>query len=376
MNNYFSLTKEQQQKVLQAAENKIGLPGQAIEKDIWVTTILQIVFTMSCAQHLIFKGGTSISKVWNLIKRFSEDIDLAIDPVVFGITEDITKKKIKKLRKTSSVYVRDTFYPELQQAIENHGLAELCSVEVEPDGEGDGTYPEPRKVWIKYDSVCPSELDYLKPVVMLEISSRSLMEPCTVTKVKSMVENNYPNIQTTLVDSDITTANAEKPFLEKAFLIHEMFSVEGHGRKADRKSRHLYDLSEMMKHGIDDKAIKKDKETWDNFSATESYYLKSKYEYLIFSKNDSILYVEKLNNEIVNELEIECSSLEYLILSNANDKVLSIDELYNLLSHSQYENVIDCKLFNVIEELKKEGLIYVTPNYSEIVSIININKIM
>lgn len=159
MNNYFSLTKGQQQKVLQAAENKIGLPGQAIEKDIWVTTILQIVFTMSCAQHLIFKGGTSISKVWNLIKRFSEDIDLAIDPVVFEITGDITKKKIKKLRKASSVYVRDTFYPELQQAIENHGLAEFCSVEVEPDGEGDGTYPEPRKIWIKYDSVYPSELD-------------------------------------------------------------------------------------------------------------------------------------------------------------------------------------------------------------------------
>ncbi len=271
MNNYFSLTKEQQQKVLQAAENKIGLPGQAIEKDIWVTTILQIVFTMSCAEHLIFKGGTSISKVWNLIKRFSEDIDLAIDPVVFGITGDITKKKIKKLRKASSVYVRDTFYPELQQAIEDHGLADLCSVEVEPDGEGDGTYPEPRKVWIKYDSVYPSELDYLKPVVMLEISARSLMEPCTVTKVKSMVENNYPNIQTTLVDSDITTANAEKTFLEKAFLIHEMFSVEGHGRKADRKSRHLYDLSEMMKHGIDDKAIKND-DLWESIRRHREIY--------------------------------------------------------------------------------------------------------
>lgn len=133
---------------------------------------------------------------------------------------------------------------------------------------------------------------------------------------------------------------------------------------------------ELNKCAIIEKVHIKDKETWDNFSATESYYLKSKYEYLIFSKNDSILYVEKLNNEIVNELEIECSSLEYLILSNANDKVLSIDELYNLLPHSQYKNVIDCELFNVIEELKKEGLIYVTPNYSEIVSIININKIM
>lgn len=144
-------------------------------------------------------------------------------------------------------------------------------MEVEPDGKGDGTYPESRKVWIKYDSVYPSELEYLKPVVMLEISARSLMEPCTVTKVKSMVENNYPNIQTTLVDSDITTANAEKTFFEKAFLIHEMFSVEGHGQKADRKSRHLYDLAEMMKHGIDEKAIRND-DLWESIRQHREIY--------------------------------------------------------------------------------------------------------
>ena len=106
---------------------------------------------------------------------------------------------------------------------------------------------------------------------MLEISARSLMEPCTVTKVKSMVENNYPNIQTTLVDSDITTANAEKTFLEKAFLIHEMFSVEGHGQKADRKSRHLYDLTEMMKHGIDEKAIRND-DLWESIRQHREIY--------------------------------------------------------------------------------------------------------
>ena len=258
MNKYFGLSKDQQRKVLQAAENKIGLPDQAIEKDIWVTTVLQILFSMSCADHLIFKGGTSISKVWKLIKRFSEDIDLAINPEVFGVSGEITKKQIKKLRKASSLFVRDTFHSELCQTIRNYGLGELCTVEVEPDGEGDGTYPEPRKIWIKYDSAFDSELEYLKPVVMLEISARSLMEPCTVTKVKSMVENYFPTIQTSLVDSDITTANAEKTFLEKVFLIHEMFSVEGRGTKAERKSRHLYDLVEMMKKGIAEKAIKDD----------------------------------------------------------------------------------------------------------------------
>lgn len=132
---------------------------------------------------------------------------------------------------------------------------------------------------------------------------------------------------------------------------------------------------ELKKCAIIEEMHMKDKETWDNFSITEAFYLKSKYEYTIFSKTDSILYIEKLNNEIINELEIDYSSLEYLILHNSNNKVLTLNDLYNILSQStKYSNIIDCELFNTLEELKKEGLIYTTKDYSEIVSIININK--
>lgn len=132
---------------------------------------------------------------------------------------------------------------------------------------------------------------------------------------------------------------------------------------------------ELKKCAIIEKMHMKDKETWDNFSITESFYLKSKYEYIIFSKTDSILYIEKLNNEIINELEIDYSSLEYLILHNSNNKVLTLNDIYNILSQStKYSNITDCELFNTLEELKKEGLIYTTKDYSEIVSIININK--
>ena len=72
MNNYFTLTVEEQQQVLQAAEGRIGLPAQAIEKDLWVTTILQIVFTLPFADKLIFKGGTSLSKVGNTSADFQK----------------------------------------------------------------------------------------------------------------------------------------------------------------------------------------------------------------------------------------------------------------------------------------------------------------
>ena len=82
--------------------------------------------------------------------------------------------------------------------------------------------------------VIQGELDYLKPVVMLEIGARSLSEPYKLNKVSSLVEENFPTIQTTLVDTDVATAVAGKTFLEKVFLLHELFSVEGHGVNANR----------------------------------------------------------------------------------------------------------------------------------------------
>ena len=103
-NNYFQLSRADRRLVLQQASAHYLLPPQAIEKDLWVTTILQLVFTLPFADSLIFKGGTSLSKVWHLIDRFSEDIDLSIDRTVFGLEGDLTKRQLKKLRKASSIY--------------------------------------------------------------------------------------------------------------------------------------------------------------------------------------------------------------------------------------------------------------------------------
>lgn len=263
MNNYFSLTIEEQRQVLQAAEGRIGLPAQAIEKDLWVTAVLQIVFTLPFADKMIFKGGTSLSKVGKHISRFSEDIDLAVDRSIFGFGGDLTKKQIKKLRKESSIFVREEFYNALSDAIKQYGLDTFCTVEAEPDGDGDNTYPEPRKIWITYKSIIQGELDYLKPVVLLEIGARSLSDPYAMNRVKSLVEEIFPAIQTGVVDSEIATAVAGKTFLEKVFLLHELFSVAGYGVNANRKSRHLYDLYQMMDKDFAIAAVKDD-ELWEN----------------------------------------------------------------------------------------------------------------
>ena len=74
---------------------------KAIEKDWWVTLVLKAVFKSKYAKHILFKGGTSLSKCWNLIQRFSEDIDLSIEHDFLGFTEDLSKSQVKRLKRES-----------------------------------------------------------------------------------------------------------------------------------------------------------------------------------------------------------------------------------------------------------------------------------
>lgn len=259
-NNYFELTTAQQRTVLEQTAIKQGLPKQAVEKDLWVTTMLQLLFSLPCADSLVFKGGTSLSKVWRLISRFSEDIDLTIDRAIFELEGDLTKKQVKKLRKASSLFVRDCLYQQLVEAISQTLLKDLCQIEVEPDGGGDATYPEPRSIFVRYQSVFDDRLAYIPPIVKIEIGARSLLEPYEETAISSMVEESLPTISTLIADVKVKTAIAEKTFLEKAFLLHELFSVNNKV-EARRRSRHIYDLHMMMKQGIAEKAIPND-ELW------------------------------------------------------------------------------------------------------------------
>lgn len=254
--NWKELTKAEQIAALQRVAGQKGIPPQAVEKDMWVTTILQIVFTLPYANQMIFKGGTSLNKVFGKIQRFSEDIDLAIDRTHFGLEGDLTKKQLKKLRKASSTFVRDTLYNDLKTEFEKLDLSEL-TIEAEPDGEGDATYPEPRKIFIQYPSLFNESLNYIQPRVMLEVGARSLIEPTVSTHITSTITDVLPDVDTSLVNPEIATAVIEKTFLEKVFLLHELFTTNA-GAKANRKSRHLYDLEKMMDEPFAIPTIKND----------------------------------------------------------------------------------------------------------------------
>ena len=102
MNKWLKLSKKRRIEILEQVNNRLGLPVQAVEKDWWVTMVLKAVFSSRFAEHFVFKGGTSLSKAYHLIDRFSEDIDLAIDRKFLGFDG----KDVMKITGKSETYSR------------------------------------------------------------------------------------------------------------------------------------------------------------------------------------------------------------------------------------------------------------------------------
>ena len=110
MNRWYNNPAETKANAYTQIAEKIGMAPYAVEKDWWVVQTLAIIFEMEIAPHLVFKGGTSLSKAWKLIDRFSEDIDLAVDRDFLGFSGDLSRGQVGNLRKAANAYISDVFY--------------------------------------------------------------------------------------------------------------------------------------------------------------------------------------------------------------------------------------------------------------------------
>jgi predicted nucleotidyltransferase component of viral defense system len=244
------LPKIRKTNILLALSKTLKLPTDAIEKDWWVVQTLRLIFETDCADSLVFKGGTSLSKAWGLINRFSEDIDLALDRKFLGYADEMTISQIKKLRKSSFSYVSETFFPILKEKFQEAGFE---GVEVRL-AEVKDTDQDPLIIEIYYPTVL-STSSYIKPKVLVEIGSRSLIEPNTFKSFSSIIAENYPDQP--FADSSILipTVNPERTFLEKVFLLHEEFQKPIDKIRVERLTRHLYDIERLMDTEFAEKAL-------------------------------------------------------------------------------------------------------------------------
>lgn len=261
--DFYTIANAEKVAIFSEVAAQKGMKPFAVEKDWWVSRTLEIIFQMPIAAHLVFKGGTSLSKAWKLINRFSEDIDLAIDKDFFdGYKGEISKTQIGKLRKVAGVYTTGTFFEELKQAFETKGFSGLNFVVIEAkDSDQD-----PRVLEIYYPNVMAEDSEYILPRVQIEVSCRSLREPFTIQKVGSLVDEFYADKDFAEPLFEVPTVNAERTFLEKVFLLHEEFNRPTEKMRVDRLSRHLYDIYHLTKAGIAEKALN-DKELYETIVA-------------------------------------------------------------------------------------------------------------
>ena len=238
---FYKATKQEKLNVFDNVARSKKLKPYAIEKDWWVTQTLTLIFEMEMASHLLFKGGTSLSKAWHLINRFSEDIDLALNREFLGFDSGlISKSQVKKLRSASFEFVSTTFYEALQKAFVVKGYTEV-TFDFENLGNGD---QDPVSILIYYPAVT-AHSDYVLPRVKVELGSRSLKDPFTPCKIQSFVGEQFSNLP--FADTAITVpcVNPERTFLEKLFLLHEEFQKPQEKIRVERLSRHLYDITKI-----------------------------------------------------------------------------------------------------------------------------------
>jgi len=266
MNRWFNTPKQTKINAYIQIAEKTGMSAFAVEKDWWAVQTLSIVFGMDIGKHLVFKGGTSLSKAWGLIQRFSEDIDLALDRSFFGFEGSLSKRERTNLRKETSTYISDVFYPELQKIFYDKEISNVEFKIIEPESRDQ----DPRIIEIYYPNVIESP-GYLQPKIQLEIGGRSLREPYSVRTFASLVDKHYSDKAFAQAAINIPSVDPKRTFLEKVFLLHEEFQRPKEKIRVDRLSRHLYDIYQLSKTVFADKAIA-DKELYETIVVHRQLY--------------------------------------------------------------------------------------------------------
>jgi hypothetical protein len=251
--NWIGLNDADRRTILEQTSVRTGYIVQAVEKDWWVTTVLEALFSLPFGNQLSFKGGTSLSKCWGLINRFSEDIDIAVTREQLGFTGILSKNQINdRVRRALCSFVRE----ELPERIDNMLLAmgiprEWFRTEVirTPVSTVD-----PESIYIHFNSLFPV-VDYMPASVKIEVSGRSMTEPVETVAIKTLVAEQFSATPYADAAFPVTAVAAKRTFMEKAFLLHETFHQQGAPPRVERMSRHLYDLEKMMDTQVETDAL-------------------------------------------------------------------------------------------------------------------------
>jgi len=235
--------------------DKKRLHPAIVEKDFWVCYALDYLFHRSeWKEALVFKGGTSLSKAFHVIKRFSEDIDLILDwrMIKYGIDEPWEERSRnqqdkfnKRMIKATAEYLEKTFVPTITEGIKNE-IGEDILIGMDPD-DSDGC-----TVNIYYPHIFLE--DYIRPEIRLEIGPIAEWTPSHEKEIQSFAAECYPTIFEK-PSTGVITVDAERTFWEKATILHKV-ACSG-GPIPNRYARHYYDMYMLGNSEIKEEAFRR-----------------------------------------------------------------------------------------------------------------------
>lgn len=241
--HYFALSKADQAEVLEQAREQTGRPTHLLEKDVWVVWTLGALFDSALAPDLTFKGGTSLSKAYKIIDRFSEDLDLTYD--IRQLLADLTGgdeslptsrsqagKWTKAVRTRLPEWIDAEVQPVLQKALT------LAKLDARLEIAGD----ERDKLLLHYPAV-KQGTGYVAPVVTLEFGGRATGEPHEIVPVTCDMDGHVAGVK--FPTASPLVMSVARTFWEKATATH-VYCAQGRIR-GERYARHWHDLAAIMR---------------------------------------------------------------------------------------------------------------------------------
>lgn len=253
MNKFYLKSKDDLRVLITNTARKKNISEAVVEKDYWVTYFLDYLFNENkWKEYFTFKGGTSLSKCFGIIQRFSEDIDLILDWRVLGYD----KLEPWLIRSNTK---QDKFNKEINEKTERFlkedFLTELIKDFSQEDFEFEIDSLDPQTILFSYPKVFDS--NYLSQTIRLEIGSLAAWTPATNISIIPIIGDAYANIFKE--KTNIRTVSVERTFWEKATILHHEANRPESSKMPHRYARHYYDMYKIANSKYKDKAIK-DKE--------------------------------------------------------------------------------------------------------------------
>lgn len=237
---YLDLAAGEQSAILRAKAPELGRVPDVLEKDIWVCWTLQQLFSMPGRLPMAFKGGTSLSKVFGAIERFSEDIDITldyrglsagVDPFATGLSGRQLRRLSDDLKGFVKAHVTDVVRPWLAEQLAAQLPSGGYALELSDDGE---------QLRLYYPSALTERGSYLRDSVLLEFGGRNIIEPNETHLIRPDIAAGLAGLL--FPAAEVSVLAPARTFWEKATLMHVECHRDSLRQSAERLSRHWYDL--------------------------------------------------------------------------------------------------------------------------------------